>query len=65
MKLNYQVEYTEPNAKREACDILEEEANELAGFVESKLSHELTHRVRIAIHREIVRLRAISQSLKP
>ncbi len=53
--------YTVPQAAREAVDILEEEANQLAKF-DSAL---VPHRVQISILREMQRLRSIANALKP
>ena len=66
MKLTTTMQYTEPQAKREAIDILEEEANQLAGMQHCEAEYnKLPHRAKIAIHREISRLRAIAAALKP
>jgi len=64
MNLTTKIEYTVPQATREAIDILEEEANQLAIWQDDK-SLNLPNRVCIAVHREIQRLRAIATALKP
>jgi hypothetical protein len=66
MKLTSEINYTVPQAIREAIDILEEEANQLAGLQHKpEIYEKLSHRVHIAISREISRLRAIATTLKP
>lgn len=56
---------TEVQARRMARDILEEEANQLCKFDNYDTQDcKLPHRVKIAIAREIRRLRAISKMLK-
>lgn len=65
MILTTKQEYTEPQAKREAIDILEEEANQLAKWEDSHRDNPAPHRIQIAISREIQRLRTIANALKP
>jgi len=66
MKLTTTIEYTEPQARREAIGILEEEANQLASMSHYEAEYnKLPHRAKIAIQREITRLRAIAVTLKP
>jgi ribosomal protein S15P/S13E len=63
MKLTTEQAYTEPQARREACDILTEEANQLANHLDGHADDQ-PHRVIIAISREIQRLRTIANALK-
>jgi hypothetical protein len=63
MNLLANFEYSEVEGKRMAVDILEEIANELAKEAEELSA--LSNRGKIAMHREIKRLRAIANSLKP
>jgi hypothetical protein len=66
MKLTTEIIYTVPQATREAIDILEEEANQLAGLSHKhEIYDKLSNRAQIAISREIARLRAISKALQP
>lgn len=62
-KLTTEQPYTEPQARREAYDILTEEANKLAMWLEEDESQK-PHRAAIAVAREIQRLRNIAIALK-
>lgn len=55
---------TEAQARKEALDILGEEANQLAIFETEQCIGDAPHRVKIAIGREIKRLRLIAQALE-
>lgn len=68
--INVEDNITEVQARRMAASILEEEANELAGWEPYQFYHqperkaELPHRVKISISREIQRLRLIANKIK-
>ena len=64
-KLTSNPAFTEPEAKRMAADVLEEEANQLAMLIGDKEHEKMPHRFHQAIHREIQRLRAIANALAP
>lgn len=65
MITNYPTTMTEVHARREARDILEEEANRLCDYgLTGKYSETFPHRVKIAVSREIQRLRLIAETLK-
>jgi len=55
---------TEVQARREACNILGEEANQLALLGSDERIKDLPHRAKLAISREIHRLRLIEKTLK-
>lgn len=62
---NYPQEMPSDQAMAEAANVLEEEANQLAGLVDHKEAiDKLSHRHLIAIHREIKRLRLIATTLR-
>lgn len=56
---------TEPEARREATAILKDEANELAMLANDQPWKALPHRAKVAIQREIQRLREIANTLTP
>lgn len=63
MKLTTKQGYTLTQANCEAYDILTEEANQLALYLDQQ-TLQFPHRVNIAISREIQRLRAIADTFK-
>lgn len=58
-------QYTEVQARREVVDVLVEEANQLALRLDAERDKPtMTHREKIAIGREMKRLRALATALK-
>lgn len=65
MIVTAEFQYGYVQARRETVDVLEEEANQLALRLDAEREKPtLTHREKIAIGREMKRLRALARALK-